>query len=115
MTMRWCGMVMGASLIGAVSSALACGVHGSVTRTDGSTVDDSAAISSNWSAARAFPRSGFYSLDLGSRACGQVVSLFVGGEQFARLRLPDRDHARVDVVLRQTSNTPVRCDVSAVR
>lgn len=96
------------AFVACVPSAFACGVQGSASRTDGSKVDGSATISSSWNGTKAFPRNGYYNLDLGGSACGQVVSLYVGGDEFARLRLPNSGNARADVVLKGTSNTPVR-------
>lgn len=90
------------------SPALACGVQGNATRTDGSKVDGTATVSSSWNSTKAYPRGGFYSLDLGSGACGQRVTVYVNGQELGQVRLPNSGNVRADFVLKGTSDSLAR-------
>ena len=86
----------------------ACGIEGRATRTDGSKVDGTARVSTRWNSNTAYPRDGYYNLDLGSGACGENVEVFVNGNSIGRRSVPRSGNARVDFVLRGTSDAPVR-------
>jgi hypothetical protein len=89
-------------------SSYACGIEGSATRTDGSKVNRTARVSTSWNSSDTFPSDGRYSLDLGSSACGESVEVFVNGYSLGRKRIPNSGNARVDFVLKGSSDTPVR-------
>jgi hypothetical protein len=91
-----------------VSVSFACGIEGKATRTDGSKVDGSARVSSSWGNRETWPRDGWYNLDLGSGACGESVEVFVNGYSIGRRSISRDGNARVDFVLKGTSDTPVR-------
>jgi hypothetical protein len=97
-------------MIGLVSggAALACGIEGKATRTDGSKVDGTARVSTSWSNANAYPHGGYYNLELGSGACGKSVEVYVNGNSIGKRSVPNDGNARVDFILRGTSDMPVR-------
>ena len=82
------------------SPALACGIEGSAVRGDGSKVDGTARVSTSWNSEKAFPRNGRYTLDLGSAACGQRITVYVDGDRYTEVKLPSSGNARLDLVLR---------------
>jgi len=82
------------------SSAWACGVEGEVTRSDGSKVDKTATISTSWDSSKAYPKKGWYELDLGSSACGASINIYVDGNNSKRITLPSSGNLRVDYVLK---------------
>lgn len=90
------------------SQAFACGLEGSAKRTDGSKVDGSARISTSWNSKEAYPRNGYYTLDLGSSACGQTVEVYVNGYSIGRYKIPSSGNATVNVTLKGSSDVPVR-------
>jgi hypothetical protein len=90
------------------SLSLACGIEGKATRTDGSRVDGTARVSTRWNGNTAYPRDGYYNLELGSGACGENVEVYVNGYSIGRRSIPRDGNARVDFVLRGTSDAPVR-------
>jgi len=87
---------------------LACGVEGSAHRTDGSKVDGTVRVSTSWNSTQAYPRNGYYELDLGSSACGKSVEVYVNGYSIGRHSIPSSDNARVSVTLKGSSDYPVR-------
>jgi hypothetical protein len=87
---------------------LACGIEGKAERTDGSKVDGMARVSTRWNNRNAFPRGGYYNLELGKGACGRSVEVFVNGNSIGRRALPNDGNARVDFVLKVTSDRPAR-------
>jgi hypothetical protein len=89
-------------------AASACGISGSATRTDGSKVDGTARVTTSWNSAAAFPRDGWYSVDLGGGACGTSVELFVNGYSLGRVSIPSAGDARRDFQLKGTTDVPVR-------
>jgi hypothetical protein len=91
-----------------VSVSLACGIEGQATRTDGSKVDGTARVSTDWNGNNAYPRDGYYNLDLGGGACGKSVEVFVNGNSIGKRALPNSGNARVDFTLRGGSDMPVR-------
>ena len=95
-------------LLSPVSVSFACGIEGSATRTDGSKVDGTARVSTSWSGKDAYPRGGYYNLDLGSNACGENIEVYVNGNSIGRRSIPNSGNARVDFVLKGTSDMPVR-------
>lgn len=86
----------------------ACGLEGSAKRTDGSKVDGTAKISTSWNNNKAYPRNGYYMLDLGSSACGQSVEVYVNGYSIGRYKIPSSGNARVNVTIKGSSDVPVR-------
>ena len=56
----------------------------------------------------AFPKNGTYTLELGSAACGARVDAFVNGYSLGSVLLPNSGNARLDIVLKGTSDVPVR-------
>jgi hypothetical protein len=88
--------------------AFSCGIEGKAVRTDGSRVDRTAKVSTSWNSNTAYPRDGYYNLDLGSGACSQSVEVFVNGNSIGRRSLPRDGNARVDFTLKGTSDMPVR-------
>jgi hypothetical protein len=95
-------------LLGSVSVSFACGIEGKATRTDGSKVNGTARVSTSWNNRDAYPRGGYYNLDLGSGVCGENIEVFVNGSSIGRRSIPRDGNARVDFVLRGTSDMPVR-------
>ena len=63
------------------SLAFACGIQGTAVNSDGSKIDGSGKISTSWNSNKAFPENGKYSLDLGSSACGEKVTVYLDGNQ----------------------------------
>ncbi len=94
------------ALIGIQS--MACGIEGSATRTDGSKVDGTVKVSTSWNSNKAYPRGGSYSLDLGSSACGERVTVYVNGYDIGKHSIPSSGFARVNVTMKGTSDSPVR-------
>jgi hypothetical protein len=91
-----------------VSSALACGIEGKATRTDGSKVDGTARVSTSWNGNTAYPHGGYYNLELGGGACGKSVEVYVNGNSIGKRSIPNDGNARADFTLQGTSNMPVR-------
>jgi len=87
---------------------MTCGIEGSATRTDGSRVDGTATVSTSWNGKTASPGDGYYFLDLGDSAGGESVEVYVNGYSLGRHRIPNSGTARVNFVLRGTSDEPVR-------
>ncbi len=75
-----------------------CGIEGSVTWSDGSKSDKSTTVSTSWNSKKAYPSKGWYTLDLGSDACGQSMTVYLDGSQGTRVTLPSSGNARVDFV-----------------
>jgi hypothetical protein len=88
--------------------ALSCGIEGKATRTGGSKVSGTARVSTSWNNKDAYPRDGYYNLDLGSGVCGENIEVFVNGNSIGRRSIPRDGNARVDFVLKGTSDMPVR-------
>ena len=86
----------------------ACGIEGSAMRTDGSKVDGTVRVSTSWNSSEAFPRNGYYTLELGSSACGESVNVYVNGYDIGRYGIPNNGNARVNVTIKGTSDVPVR-------
>jgi len=57
--------------------AFACGIQGTVVNSDGSKIDGSGTITTSWNSKKAFPKNGKYSLDLGSRVCGEKITVYL--------------------------------------
>jgi len=89
---------MGSLVAGTMANA--CGIEGSAVRSDGSKVDGTARISTSWNSSTAFPRNGWYELDLGSSACGASVTVYVNGNDGQRITLPSSGNIRHDRVVR---------------
>ena len=85
--------------IGFVSQAFACGFEGSAVRSDGSKVDGTAKISTSWNSKKAYPRNGYYSLELGSSACGESITLYADGKDKGRYTLPSSGMKTVNVTI----------------
>jgi hypothetical protein len=96
------------ALLLSATSAQACGIEGKATRTDKSKVDGTARVSSSWNGDTAYPRGGYYNLELGSGACGKSVEVYVNGYSIGNRSIPRDGNARVDFVLKGTSDMPVR-------
>ncbi len=94
------GLLIVSGLVLVPLAAGACGIEGSAVRSDGSKVDGTARISTSWNSSVAYPRDGWYQLDLGSSACGQAVTVYVNGNDGRRIRLPSSGFARHDRVVR---------------
>ncbi|MDL2321829.1 hypothetical protein LJC47_05735 [Desulfosarcina sp. OttesenSCG-928-B08] len=89
--------------------SVACGIEGKATRTDGSKVDGTVKVSTSWNSSKqAYPRDGYYNLELGSGACGQTVEVFVNGYSIGKRSIPKDGNARVDFTMKGTSDAPVR-------
>ncbi len=100
--------VLTAACIFISSQVFACGIEGKAVRTDGSKVDGTATVSTSWNSEKAFPRKGYYTLDLGSSACGESVEVYVNGYSIGRHRIPSSGNATVNITLKGSSNVPVR-------
>jgi len=77
-------------LIGVAVFALnteACSIEGYVTWSDGSKSDGTSTISTSWNSEKAYPRNGYYQLDLGSSACGEKITVYVNGNQGKEVRV----------------------------
>lgn len=81
---------------------------GAVVRSDGSKVDGSATISTSWNGEKAYPRSGQFTLDLGSDVCGESVEVFVNGYSVGRHRISSGGFTTINVTLKGSSDVPVR-------
>ena len=90
------------------TQAFACGIEGKATRSDGSKVDGTVTVSTSWNSNKAYPRNGYYNLELGSNACGRNVEVYVNGNSIGNRKIPNDGNARVDFVMRGSSNMPVR-------
>jgi len=90
------------------AQSIACGIEGSAKRTDGSKVDGTVKVSTSWNSNKAYPRGGSYSLDLGSSACGERVTVYVNGYDIGKYSIPSSGYARVNVTMKGTSDAPVR-------
>ena len=109
--MRTCLLLLSAILLlGLTTAALAfaCGIEGKATRTDGSKVDGTVTVSTSWNSNKAYPRNGYYNLELGSSACGKNVEVYVNGNSIGNRKIPNDGNARVDFTMKGTSNMPVR-------
>ena len=100
-------LFLAASLIPPASS-FACGIEGKGIRSGGAKVDGTARVSTSWNKNTAYPRDGYYNLELGKSACGENVEVFVNGYSIGRRSLPRDGNARVDFVLKGSGNVPVR-------
>jgi len=62
--------------------SFACGIQGTAVNSDGSKIDGSGTVTTSWNSQKAFPRNGTYSLDLGSRVCGEKITVYLsdGGQ-----------------------------------
>ena len=78
------GIAMGFLLSG---QAFACGVKGTAVNSDGSKIDGTSTISTSWNSKKAYPRDGEYRLDLGSRVCGEKITVYLDGNQGRRVRV----------------------------
>jgi hypothetical protein len=87
------------------ASLWACGIEGRASRS-GSDVNGTVRVSTSWNSSEAFPRGGYYSLDLGSGACGESVEVFVNGYSIGRRSIPSSSNARVDFSLTGQSDKP---------
>ncbi|GMV42350.1 MAG: hypothetical protein AMXMBFR64_40660 [Myxococcales bacterium] len=77
-------------------AALACGIEGKVVWPDGSKSNKTTTVSTSWNSQRAYPSDGWYSMDLGSAACGAKITVYLDGNQGREVRLPSSGNARVD-------------------
>ncbi len=89
------------------SQVLACGIEGTAKRTDDSKVDGTATVSTSWNSKKAFPRDGYYTLDLGSSACGESVDVYVNGYSIGRYKIPKSGNATVNITLKGMSDVPL--------
>ncbi|MCF7988546.1 MAG: hypothetical protein K9L60_13405 [Methylovulum sp.] len=82
-------IVMLASLIGLIglSNVYACGVQGTAVNSDGSKIDGSGVVSTSWNSEKAYPKNGTYSLDLGSRVCGEKITVYLDGNDGHEVRV----------------------------
>lgn len=80
--------------------SLACGIEGTVTWRDGSRSNKSTTVSTSWNSQKAYPSRGRYTLELGSSACGQSMTVYLNGGQGRRVTLPRSGNARVDFTAR---------------
>jgi hypothetical protein len=49
---------------------------------------------------KAYPRNGYYTLGLGSSACGQSVEVFVNGYSIGKYNIPSICNATVNITLK---------------
>lgn len=90
-------------------AAPAAGLGGSATRTDGSKVDGTGGkVSTSWNGNSAYPKSGYYQLELGDSACGEKVTVYVSGMDMGRYKIPDSGYATFNFTLKGTTDSPVR-------
>lgn len=88
-------------------NAFACGFDGPIEHGDGSGVSGGVRVTSSWNSVRAqFPRKGYYFLELGPKACGQKLELYVNGDSLGRYTVPNR--GMVSVPVKMKGNRPVR-------
>lgn len=79
----------------------ACGFDGEIKYTDNSKISHGVRITTSWNSQRAeFPRDGYYFLDLGPRACGKKIELFVNGTSMGKYNVPTSGKVRVDVTMK---------------
>jgi hypothetical protein len=77
---------------------LACGIEGTAVNSDGLKINGTGTISTSWNSEKAFPRSGYYSLDLGSSVCGERITVYLDGNDGKMVTV--RGMTRVDFVRR---------------
>jgi hypothetical protein len=95
-------------LLFSASLSFACGIEGSAARSDGSKVGGTAKVSTSWNGNTAHPRDGYYNLELGDKACGESVEVYVNGYSIGKRSLPKSGNAHVGFVLKGTGDVPVR-------
>jgi hypothetical protein len=100
--------VLAAFLLAPAAVSLACGITGQASRTDGSKVDGTVRVSTSFNGREAFPRGGSYTLELGDSACGERVEVYVNGRSIGMRSIPRSGKARVDVVMKGSTDLPVR-------
>lgn len=69
------------------ANTYACGIQGSAVNSDGSKIDGTATVSTSWNGKKAYPRDGWYSLDLGSSVCGNSITVYLDGNNGRRVRV----------------------------
>lgn len=65
----------------------ACGIKGTAVNSDGSKIDGTGTISTSWNSKKAYPRNGKFELDLGSRVCGEKITVYLDGNQGQTVRV----------------------------
>ena len=90
------------------SQSMACGIEGSAVRTDGSKVNGTVRVSNSWNSKEAYPRKGYYQLELGSNACGERVTVYVNGYKIGKYKIPNSGYATVNFTMKGTTDSPVR-------
>jgi len=81
------------------AAVLACGIQGTAHRS-GSKVDGSVRVATDWNSNATTPRNGYYTLELGSGACGQRVRVYVDGKVWGDVTLPSSGNATVNVTVK---------------
>jgi len=84
----------------AAPTALACGIEGSVHRTDGSKVNKTATISTSWNGQTVVPANGKYKLDLGNNVCGESITVYINHNTVGRYKIPKKGYAVINIVLK---------------
>jgi len=74
-------LVYGTAGLLLAGQVFACGIEGTVVNSDGSKVDGTSTISTSWNSQKAYPRDGYYTLDLGSSVCGETITVYLDGNQ----------------------------------
>ncbi len=107
--MKLLTIVGAAALFAASQATLACGLEGSGTRTDGSKIDGTGGkVSTTWNSNYAYPKDGYYQLELGDSACGEKVTVYVSGMDMGRYKIPESGYATFNFMLKGTTDYPVR-------
>ena len=58
-----------------------------VTMGDSSKVDGTARVNTSWNSEQAYPRKGRYQINLGSRACGERLTVYVDDNQGKKVKV----------------------------
>ncbi len=80
----------------ATSTVMACGIEGKVVFRDGSKANGTEVISTSWNGKKAYPKNGYYKLDLGNKVCGETISIYLNGNQEIKVKV--KDWVRIDYV-----------------
>jgi hypothetical protein len=99
-------MLIACLLAFALSQSLLAGyIYGTVTHTDGSKSNRSSRVSTSWNYKNAFPNNGNYRLDLGSSADNAVVTVYINGYCWGKVKVKPNG-TRVDIKLKGATSYP---------
>lgn len=88
-------MVLGISVF--TSDVLADSLYGTCVRKDGSKVDGTVKISTDWNGEKAYPKKGEYRLDFGGKV-GKKVIVYVDGAKYTTITV--KGDTRLDIKMK---------------